>query len=207
MATNAVTENDAASAAPISGLATGMVLTQAASIGHATSAAVAAAPTTAPTGNPSAVTVHLIPPGSGTPSRVTVKLSPAELGDVTFELRRSGAAHDIRVLFERPETLALFQQDRSHLEAALARAGVTGDGAQMTLGLAGRLDDSASTIAASPSGSQLADTGADSGSPRRPSALPPRADPTGATETSDPGPAAEIPPRGILLRGALDILA
>jgi hypothetical protein len=207
VATIAVTANDATSAAPIPALATGTVLPQAASTGHASSAAVAAAPTTASTGNSSAVTVHLTPAGGGTPSRVTVKLSPAELGDVTFELRRTGAAHDIRVLFERPETLALFQQDRSHLEAALARAGVTGDSTQMTLGLASRHEDSASTISASPSGSQLADAGADSSSQRRPSTLPPRDDPTGAAETSDPGLAPEIPPRGILLRGALDILA
>ncbi|MCX8135337.1 MAG: flagellar hook-length control protein FliK [Roseococcus sp.] len=53
-----------------------------------------------------------------------VALDPPELGRVEIAVRREGEGHEVRVLAERPETLALLERDRAELGRALAEAGV-----------------------------------------------------------------------------------
>ncbi|MCX7383740.1 MAG: flagellar hook-length control protein FliK [Alphaproteobacteria bacterium] len=73
----------------------------------------------------------------GAPERLTLKLTPAELGAVTFEIRTpTEGPRQVHVLIDRPETLALFQQDHQHLATALARAGLDADATQVTVSLA-----------------------------------------------------------------------
>ena len=61
-------------------------------------------------------------PGSGS---VTVRLHPVELGQVEIRLER-GAGGQTRLILraERPETLRMLADQRPHLDAALARAGI-----------------------------------------------------------------------------------
>ena len=58
---------------------------------------------------------------------VTVALEPEALGRVEVRIERAGgdAAAAVRVLAERPETLALLQRDAPMLDRALTQAGVT----------------------------------------------------------------------------------
>ena len=75
--------------------------------------------------------------GLGAPERLTLRLTPQELGSVTFELRPGvDGGRQIHVLIDRPETLALFEQDRQHLETALQRAGLAAEVTQITYALA-----------------------------------------------------------------------
>ena len=64
--------------------------------------------------------------GSGQAPRLTVALEPEALGRVEIRIERGleGEAATVRVLAERPETLALLQRDARELDRALNQAGV-----------------------------------------------------------------------------------
>lgn len=53
-----------------------------------------------------------------------VALEPAELGRVDIMVRRLGEVHQVLIVAERPETLALLQRDRAELDRALTESGV-----------------------------------------------------------------------------------
>lgn len=63
-------------------------------------------------------------------------LDPVELGRVEIRVRREGEAHSIRIVAERPETLALLLRDRQELDRSLADAGllVEAKGIEFSLG-------------------------------------------------------------------------
>lgn len=64
----------------------------------------------------------------GPDASVTLTLEPAELGQVAVSIERTPAGEaSVRVVAERPETLALLQRDGRDLERALSEAGL-GDG-------------------------------------------------------------------------------
>ncbi|MFC7693000.1 flagellar hook-length control protein FliK [Paeniroseomonas aquatica] len=65
--------------------------------------------------------------GSGQAPRLTVALEPESLGRVEIRIERGadGEASSVRVLAERPETLALLQRDARDLDRALGQAGVS----------------------------------------------------------------------------------
>ncbi len=95
----------------------------------------AAAPIAATEGRPELI--YQPPSHPGAPERLTLKLTPAELGSVTFEIRAaSQGPREVHVLVDRPETLALFEQDHQHLASALSRAGLDAEATQVTLRLA-----------------------------------------------------------------------
>ncbi|WP_268887807.1 flagellar hook-length control protein FliK [Falsiroseomonas selenitidurans] len=72
----------------------------------------------------------------GGESRLMVALRPAELGGVEVTVTaREGEAAQVRILAERPETLALLQRDRAALEQAMAQAGVDPQAGALSLGL------------------------------------------------------------------------
>lgn len=101
----------------------------------APSSRAASAPLADPAEMPAALTYQ--PPTRIAPERLTLRLTPQELGSVTFELRPGmDGGRQIHVLIDRPETLALFQQDRQHLETALQRAGLAAEATQVTYALA-----------------------------------------------------------------------
>ena len=64
--------------------------------------------------------------GTGQAPRLTVALEPEALGRVEIRIERGaeGEAASVRVLAERPETLALLQRDVRELDRALSQAGV-----------------------------------------------------------------------------------
>ena len=96
----------------------------------------ASAPLAGPADIPAALIYHP-PTHLGAPERLTLRLTPQELGSVTFELRPGvDGSRQIHVLIDRPETLALFEQDRQHLETALQRAGLAAEVTQITYALA-----------------------------------------------------------------------
>lgn len=63
-------------------------------------------------------------------------LEPLELGRVEIRVQREGEAHSIRIVAERPETLALLLRDRQELDRNLADAGllVEAKGIEFSLG-------------------------------------------------------------------------
>jgi hypothetical protein len=72
-------------------------------------------------------------------ARLEMKLHPEELGRVAVRIERSGAGQaTVRVEAERPETLAALHRDLPALNAALDRAGLSGDSRVVTLALAPR---------------------------------------------------------------------
>lgn len=71
------------------------------------------------------------------PGQFSIALDPPQLGRVEIAVQREGDGHQVRVLAERPETLALLERDRGELDRALAEAGVPlGEGA-LSFALAG----------------------------------------------------------------------
>ena len=56
--------------------------------------------------------------------QLSLTLDPPNLGRVEIAVTREGAAHEVRVVAERPETLALLERDRGELARGLAEAGV-----------------------------------------------------------------------------------
>jgi hypothetical protein len=71
-----------------------------------------------------------------------VALEPPELGRVEVRIARGADGDTVRILAERPETLALLQRDQRELGRALDQAGVQAGGG-LSLGLAGREGGSA----------------------------------------------------------------
>jgi Meckel syndrome type 1 protein len=69
-----------------------------------------------------------------------VALEPAELGRVEITVRRMGEAHQVLIVAERPETLALLQRDRAELDRALAESGVAVEDAGIGFSLESRHD-------------------------------------------------------------------
>lgn len=60
----------------------------------------------------------------GPDSQVSLTLEPAELGRVDVSIIQDGVQTSVRILAERPETLALLQRDQRELERALTAAGL-----------------------------------------------------------------------------------
>ena len=74
--------------------------------------------------------------GAAGTHRVTVQLSPSELGRVQISIERSADGTSVvSVVAERPETLALVQNDAARLHAALDQAGVAHGGRTLTFAL------------------------------------------------------------------------
>ena len=73
--------------------------------------------------------------GGGT-ARLSVTLEPVELGRVEVSVERSGDTAQVRILAERPETLALLQRDQRELDRSLTAAGIAPEGRSVSLGLA-----------------------------------------------------------------------
>ncbi|WP_343895966.1 flagellar hook-length control protein FliK, partial [Craurococcus roseus] len=79
--------------------------------------------------------------GTGGAPRLTVALEPEELGRVEIRVERGaadGEASRVRVVAERPETLALLQRDARQLDRALQGAGIALAEGGMQFSLAGR---------------------------------------------------------------------
>lgn len=71
------------------------------------------------------------------PGQFSVALDPPQLGRVEIAVQREGDGHQVRILAERPETLALLERDRGELDRALADAGVALGEGGLTFALAG----------------------------------------------------------------------
>ncbi len=150
--------------------------------------------------------------------RLTIRLDPVELGQV--EVRIDSATDEtprIRILVERPETLALLRRDQQALEAALDRAGLGHDSRDLTLDLAPREAIGVRAIA-EPAASQerpaqsspwagpgsgdtwTGDGGRDGRGtwrePGRPSPYPPTPGPDARLATIAPDPGAPVPAGG-----------
>jgi Meckel syndrome type 1 protein len=67
----------------------------------------------------------------------SVALDPPQLGRVEIAVQREGEGHQVRILAERPETLALLERDRGELDRALAEAGVAVGEGGVSFALAG----------------------------------------------------------------------
>jgi flagellar hook-length control protein FliK len=73
---------------------------------------------------------------SATP-RLTLRLDPGELGQVEVRIERAeGRPAEVKVLAERPETLALLQRDASELGRALQQAGMPPENCRLSFDLA-----------------------------------------------------------------------
>lgn len=75
---------------------------------------------------------------AGGTARLAVTLEPAELGRVEISIEQGGATAEIRVLAERPETLALLQRDQRELDRALGQAGIGPEERRLSFALAER---------------------------------------------------------------------
>ena len=84
---------------------------------------------------PVAVALSLL--GGERPS-LRIALEPAELGRVEIRIERSAEGDAVRILAERPETLALLQRDQRELGRALDQAGVQRGEGGLSFGLAGQ---------------------------------------------------------------------
>jgi len=100
----------------------------------------AAAPRSPPPAPPArqlAPVIVAVAVGGGA-ARLSVTLEPAELGRVEISVERNGEAAQVRILAERPETLALLQRDQAEIERSLTQAGLAAEGRSVALGLAGQ---------------------------------------------------------------------
>jgi len=72
----------------------------------------------------------------GASNGFNLTLDPVELGRVEIRVQREADGHSVRIMAERPETLALLQRDRNELDRSLADAGlrVTSAGLEFSLG-------------------------------------------------------------------------
>ena len=83
------------------------------------------------------MTLHAVSTGPGATQRLTLKLAPVELGHVSVDIHApADGPRSVALVFERPETMAMFQQDQRHLAAALDRAGLATDPGQISFSLA-----------------------------------------------------------------------
>ena len=78
--------------------------------------------------------------GTGGAPRLTVALEPEELGRVEIRVERGSEGENatVRIVAERPETLALLQRDARQLDRALQAAGIPLSEGGMQFSLAGR---------------------------------------------------------------------
>jgi len=74
----------------------------------------------------------------GGTARLAVTLEPAELGRVEISVERGGTTAEVRILAERPETLALLQRDQRELDRALGQAGIGPEERRLSFALAER---------------------------------------------------------------------
>ncbi|MBL6454017.1 flagellar hook-length control protein FliK [Belnapia sp. T6] len=76
--------------------------------------------------------------GNGQAPRLTVALEPEALGRVEIRIERGaeGEPASVRVLAERPETLALLQRDQRELDRSLSLAGISVPEGGLQFGLA-----------------------------------------------------------------------
>jgi len=74
---------------------------------------------------------------AGGVARLSVTLEPAELGRVEISLERRGETAELRILAERPETLALLQREQRELDRALNQAGLAPEARALSFALAG----------------------------------------------------------------------
>lgn len=72
----------------------------------------------------------------GGTARLAVTLEPAELGRVEISVERGGTTAEVRILAERPETLALLQRDQRELDRALGQAGIGPEERRLSFALA-----------------------------------------------------------------------
>jgi len=72
---------------------------------------------------------------AGPANGFNLTLDPVELGRVEIRVQREADGHSVRIMAERPETLALLQRDRHELDRSLADAGlrVMSDGLEFSL--------------------------------------------------------------------------
>jgi hypothetical protein len=99
-----------------------------------------------------AMAIHSPSPANGGMQRLTLTLTPTELGSVSFDIRETAeGGRRVALVFDRAETMALFEKDRQHLATALDRAGLQAHPDQITFALA----------SPPPSGSQSAPASAD----------------------------------------------
>jgi Meckel syndrome type 1 protein len=98
---------------------------------------------------PSASPAHQVAPvvvavalSQGNGSTLTVRLNPGELGQVEVRIERpaDGSAAQVKVVAERPETLALLQRDAPELGRALQQAGIQQDSCRLSFSLGGGQD-------------------------------------------------------------------
>ena len=158
------------------------------------------------------MTLHATSSGFNGAQRLTLKLNPTDLGTVSFDIRvPAEGGRSVALVFERAETMAMFYQDRQHLETALARAGLQADPGQISFTLAPP-PTSAAPGPPSPGSDQagvaagFADTG--SGQPGRGESAPARGHSAGAAgEPWPPDAVAAISTYRLALRAGLDILA
>ena len=77
--------------------------------------------------------------GQGQVPRLTVALEPGALGRVEIRIERGvdGEGALVRILAERPETLALLQRDARELDRSLAQAGIAIASGGAQFGLSG----------------------------------------------------------------------
>lgn len=73
---------------------------------------------------------------AGGTARLSVSLEPAELGRVEISVERHGDTAEVRVVAERPETLALLQRDQRELDRSLTQAGIAAEGRSLSFTLA-----------------------------------------------------------------------
>jgi len=76
---------------------------------------------------------------SGAANGFNLTLDPVELGRVEIRVQREADGHSVRIMAERPETLALLQRDRHELDRSLTDAGlrVVSNGIDFSLGNSG----------------------------------------------------------------------
>jgi len=67
--------------------------------------------------------------------RLSVALDPVELGRVEISIERQGGSAQVRVMAERPETLALLQRDQRELDRLLGQSGIGEEGRSLSFGL------------------------------------------------------------------------
>ena len=75
----------------------------------------------------------------GAANGFNLTLDPVELGRVEIRVQREADGHSVRIMAERPETLALLQRDRHELDRSMADAGlrVVSDGIDFSLSNSG----------------------------------------------------------------------
>lgn len=108
---------------------------------HAAPSPTAPAPAASPAAPPPAPPARQLAPVlvavaiAGGTARLSITLEPAELGRVEISVERRGEATEIRVVAERPETLALIQRDQRELDRTLTQAGIVSDGRSLSFSL------------------------------------------------------------------------